>query len=237
MEPDVEYYIQITNNSNKTCSVDVKIDKRSIEDGRRLLAGETKRLGVWERLNDSNGLKLTERALKFRKAMLVRNRNKETNSSSMWTGQVTAIFHECSRIWEVYSEWVPSGNVKSQVDNCEEMIKKGVETERGVTELSSYYAAPPREQFPTPPSSPSLTLRYCSTVGLIYHKVLPQPPGSTSVNPEYKRPLSQDDQEKVPEWRKKVKGGMVKIQETCGSNKVTRECYQIDLTEVDSDQE
>lgn len=308
VEPDVEYYIQITNHSNEQCTVDVKLDKNDIEHGRRLSPGQSSRMGVWETVYGSDGTeRLIERALKFKKAPCLEKSDKETtanNPTSMWTGQVTAKFHEragtkkrakaasagsaslgsspASRYCKekvvevekrrntVFTSWRPSGDVKSRIDksvNGKDLLKKGVETERGTTQLSSCIAAPPSPPTPSRRSFSSardalsrkekkssrakkekgietvkartlatVTLHYCSTVGLIHFGILPQPPGWLWAEHKYKRPISQEEQQKIQKWLKKVKVRRIEEQtEVSESCTKTLNCDEIDLTEVDSD--
>jgi hypothetical protein len=94
VEPDREYYIQLSSSAMECVYVDVKIDGTVIEKGRKVDPASSLRMGVWKKQVEleNNIVRYVETALRFDKAA-VYERGTRIEAPKFWTGVIEAVFY------------------------------------------------------------------------------------------------------------------------------------------------
>jgi hypothetical protein len=87
VEPEIEYFIQLSSDAWEPVYVDLKVDGTYIEKGRRLDPGSSRRMGIWKKEDDE----FVELALMFDVAP-IHERGSRTTAPEFWTGVIEARF-------------------------------------------------------------------------------------------------------------------------------------------------
>jgi len=86
VEPEIEYFVRVLSEASDTVYVDIEIDGKRIEQGRRVKDQMSEAIGICKRDNNY----LEQNALRFNKSEF---KSGNEQSFAFWTGVVTAIFY------------------------------------------------------------------------------------------------------------------------------------------------
>lgn len=202
VEPEAEYYIRVKADSEDKVKGVISVDAKEL--GYHFLASKTippKDKGIWEYKDGKSYV----HALKFAKAN-VRQATGNDTTAPFWTGMIEVSFYEAS--FKGYKEqkdhtnkW-NGGDVAYVMNISDPDKKKGVKSDKG-EHFEVKKSKRRRKQYAKGGLLSTITLRYCSTLGLIHAGVLAKPPMwdmQRLTNP------AEDSQEPAPEPSATIKG-------------------------------
>ena len=174
VEPKVEYFIQVKNESlEETVVGEMAVDGMDLGYKFYLRAGNQERYGIWSRKDGVS----KDIALRFKRQSAM------TSSSSddgFWTGSVEVKLFKAGSPYmtpykDVESKWTES-TIHPPPTN--QLKKKGVNSSEGSTVLEQRVDSEKESFrfFEKGPLITSIKLHYCTAVGLIYAGILPKPP-------------------------------------------------------------
>jgi hypothetical protein len=203
VEPDSEYWIRIKTDSEDAVYVQSSVDGNS--------------LGYYSVMNKSSpvidrGLSKREAgksysyALKFAKASV---RDGSTNGgmpAQFWTGKIEVSFSEAHFTGYTsqrdYSQSWKGGDVSYVMGISDPDKKKGVKSDQGSTFEVKKCSGGQIANYARGGLLQTITLRYCSTLGLIHAGILPKPP----MWDLHRLSFAAQSQENVPQPNATVKG-------------------------------
>ncbi len=177
VEPDVEYFIRIGSKDPRPLSMKLFVDGKSLGYITSMDQHSEGTCGLWTCKDDVS----THKALRFNKLVNLRGTpdQKGCDSNTNWTGCIELKVFE--RIDEGFHE-APC-NVSSTWNSNTDQILKGMKVSSKKKALNSKEGSAstdaytnPRNKFRNGACVTSMTLFYCSTVGLISAGVLAPPP-------------------------------------------------------------
>ena len=177
VEPESEYWIRVQTDSEDVVRAEISVDGKSlgycVPMDKRNSATDW---GVWK---FENG-KEYNFALKFAKAKVREaTNNEDANDKPFWTGIVEVDFSEAIYAGEYEqqdrSDMWTGGDVSYVLGISDPDKKKGVKSEKG-SSFNVKKSQRRRSQYQTGGMLKKVTLRYCSTLGLIHAGILPKPP-------------------------------------------------------------
>ena len=176
VEPESEYWIRIQTDSEDLVRAEISVDGKSL--GYYLPMNKTSPAldkGVWK---FENG-KSYDFALKFAKAKVREATNEDAADKPFWTGIVQVDFSEAIYAGEYemrdQSDLWTGGDVSYVMGISDPDKKKGVKSEQG-SSFNVQKTKRRRTKFAKGGLLKTITLRYCSTLGLIHAGILPKPP-------------------------------------------------------------
>jgi hypothetical protein len=175
VEPDAEYFIRVATDSEEIVKVEISVDGKSLGYYFPFSkADSTSDKGLWRYENG----KSYDIALKFAKAP-VREATNGSTPPVFWTGKVDVKVSEAIQSGYVempdFSSTWNGGDVGYVMGISDPDKKKGVISDKG-TQFEVTKSKRRRVTFKTGGLLATITLRYCSTLGLIHAGVLPKPP-------------------------------------------------------------
>jgi len=172
VEPDSEYFIRMHSDFQGPATANICVDGRDLGFTCNFSkGGPSQDRGIWEFVNG----KSVDHALKFVKTLA----RKGDTPSDGWTGKVEVKFFEAISVGyrnlkEYKNAW-KGGDVSYVMGISDPDKKKGVKSGKGASfaaeQLSGRY-----ERYERGASLGTITLHYCSTLGLIEAGILPKPP-------------------------------------------------------------
>jgi hypothetical protein len=174
-EPDAEYFIRIATDSEEIVRVDPSVDGESLGYRSFFSKADSPMVrGLWSYVDG----KSYHHALKFAKTPVREAVNGSTLPTS-WTGKVKVTFSEA--ILDGYKErqdhtntW-NGGDVSYVMGISDPDKKKGVKSDKGI-QFDVREETRRREKYKSGRLLSTITLRYCSILGLIEAGILPKPP-------------------------------------------------------------
>jgi hypothetical protein len=172
-EPDAEYFIHIEVPGSMDVLACVRVDGKSL--GYMVEFGPGVRHTYDAGLVSYDGINVTTRSLKFAKAKLFNSENKDQNAS-FWTGKVEVDFHRRISTGRfnapaiIENKW-DGGDVGFVMGQADPKMK-GVMTKQGSHATSEQYSVRAQEEFCDGGILQTITMNYCSTVGLMFNGVL-----------------------------------------------------------------
>ena len=126
VEPDAEYFVRVSSEASGTAAyVDIQVDGRLIEKGRRLTDSKSEDIGIWKR----DGGYLEQNALKFKKTNPKIRNGTNNEMFAFWTGVVTALFYGDPKLMITESHHSQSSNDKSsESQSCESKSSSNTRT-------------------------------------------------------------------------------------------------------------
>lgn len=175
VEPDAEYYIRVKSDSEDQVKAYFSVDGNDL--GYNCILSKNNKpqeKGLWEYKDG----KSYQHALKFAKAPVRQAAGHET-CAPFWTGKVEVRFHEVTfsgykEQKDVASKW-NGGSVSYVMGISDPDKKKGVKSDKG-EQFEVKKSKRRRKAYKTGGLLQTVTLRYCSTLGLIHAGVLAKPP-------------------------------------------------------------
>jgi hypothetical protein len=174
VEPNAEYFIRVHSDSHDKVRMDFRVDNKSLGYNCTMSKQKPARdMGIWEYKNE----KSYQHALKFQKANV---RQADGNHSApFWTGKVEVIVLEAietgyREINDFSNSW-NGGDVAYVMGISDPDQKKGVKSQKGET-FTAHKSKRRRKMYAKGGLLCTITLRYCSTLGLIHAGILPKPP-------------------------------------------------------------
>lgn len=178
VEPESEYWIRIQTDSEDMVRVETSVDGNPLGYYTTMKKGdEVKERGLSKRENG----KSFNYALKFAKAKVRAATSGGGAPAQFWTGKIEVEFCEAnfggySQVQDYSSTWT-GGDVSYVMGISDPDKKKGVKSDQGSTfqvqkvsrggQIANYHKGGLLK---------NVTLRYCSTLGLIHAGILPKPP-------------------------------------------------------------
>lgn len=201
VEPDSEYYIRIHTDSEDRVKVHFSVDGNDLGYNSTISKKDKPQdKGLWEYKDG----KSYQHALKFAKTP-VREATNEAQAP-FWTGKVEVTFYEAKftgyKEQKDFSNKWNGGDVSYVMGISDPDKKKGVKSDKG-EKFEVHKSKRRRKTYSKGGVLATVTLRYCSTLGLIHAGVLAKPPVwdmQRLTNP------AKDSQESVPEPETTVKG-------------------------------
>jgi len=198
VEPGVDYFVRISSTRGELI-VKTKVDGIQVHKMNGKPSIKCKYVGNWERTNGES--KMT--ALRFNSAARsTKQESGETDNSSMLTGKVEVKFYERGAQTGVkdYSDYAPK-QFKSDVKVAG---KKCVLSGTGSHVISNTSKSKRNMKYEKGKRLCTITLHYCTAMGLILNKILDAPPSSQPA-PLVPAPLIENDTKASAEPEKKVK--------------------------------
>lgn len=176
VEPEAEYKIRIKTDSEDPVRADFSVDGSSLGYNATISKKDPPQdKGLWEYKDG----KSYHRALKFAKAQVRQPTGNEANAPNFWTGKVEVTFSEA--FFKGYKEqgdhsstW-NGGDVSFVMGISDPDKKKGVKSDKG-ERFEVHKSKRRRKTYTKGGVLQTITLRYCSTLGLIHAGVLAKPP-------------------------------------------------------------
>jgi hypothetical protein len=234
IEPDSEYFLRVANDSlTETAICNISVDGKDLGYEFCLGPNEYDDKGLWKR--EENVSQHT--ALKVQKITAARaTESGETPNAT--AGVITVTFHECipedgsDQHGNFKSDWngdkVPNDNTRNATDDS----KKAIHSNEGVYAEIAQNDDGTRNKYKYGKQIDSITLKYCTTVGLIAEKVLPEPPFWDYAKLCEPKIQSNSLVQKLDIVPKKIKRNTC---DTDGKIMDTIEYDMFDLTEIDDD--
>jgi len=174
VEPDAEYFIRIKSESEDKVKIHFSVDGKDL--GYNAIISKTgppQDKGLWEYKDG----KSYHHALKFAKAEVRQATNE--SSAPFWTGKVEVTVYEATFIGykeqkDHSSKW-NGGDVSYVMGILDPDKKKGVKSDKG-EKFDVHKSKRRRKTYANGGLLATITLRYCSTLGLIHAGVLAKPP-------------------------------------------------------------
>lgn len=201
VEPNAEYFIRVKSDSEDRVRMDFAVDGKSLGYHGTLSKNTPPQdKGIWEYKDG----KSYQHALKFAKAEVRQDTGDST--APFWTGKVQVTVSEAidngyKEQKDHSSKW-DGGDVSYVMGISDPDKKKGVKSDKGES-FSVHKSKRRRKAYAKGGLLSTITLRYCSTLGLIHAGVLTKPPMwdmQRLVNP------AEENGEDKPEPESTVKG-------------------------------
>jgi hypothetical protein len=185
VEPNAEYYIHLSTDSQDVVVMRIKVDGKDL--GYQLSLNKANCMvnpnyfcGV-SSVDESGGT--IHQALKFAKTPVMQKTEDNKVPPAFWTGSVQVEFYEGvyhgveSNTRAFRNSWTGAGNdVGYMIGKSNPDQKKGVMSAAGSTRDYTQPSAGKRARYATGGHLKTITLNYCSTVGLIFAGILTKPP-------------------------------------------------------------
>jgi len=181
VEPDAEYFLKVGISSDfKNVAYDIEVDGEDLGYNSKHHSCEEKIKGLRSREQGES----THKSLKFRGLYDLHDQTKEkttvspNDSNGDWIGEIVVTFVEVIELEGYHnrkdatkSKW--SGSHKSINCNKKKLVKSGKGT---TTKISTASRRMKRRNWKKGKIIETITVKYCTTVGLINIGVLPKPP-------------------------------------------------------------
>jgi hypothetical protein len=185
VEPNAEYYIQVSTESQDCVVIRIKVDGKDL--GYQLTMNKQTSLidphfFVGVSSVDENGGTIHQ-ALKFARTPVMQKTEDNKVPPAFWTGSVQVEFYEGvyhgtqSGTRAFRNSWTGAGNdVGYMIGKSNPDQKKGVMSATGSTVDYAQPKAGKRARYNQGGHLKTITMNYCSTVGLIFAGILTKPP-------------------------------------------------------------